>query len=105
MQELRDAGAEALQVNGVRLTASSWFSDGPDGVLVDGETVRAPYVFRAIGDAHTLADAMEIPGGVIDSVSTRDGASTEVAERPRVVVDALRVLSTPRYARAASARD
>jgi uncharacterized protein YlxW (UPF0749 family) len=101
MQELRDAGAEALQVNGVRLTASSFFTDAGPEVLADATPLRAPYVFLAIGDPHTLADAMEIPGGVIDSVSARSGASTEIDQRERVVVDALRPLSTPRYARAA----
>ena len=101
LQELRDAGAEALQVNGVRLTASSFFTDAGPGVLADAKPLRAPYVFLAIGDPHTLADAMEIPGGVIDSVSARSGASTEIDRRDRVVVDALRPLSAPRYARAA----
>ena len=105
MQELRDAGAEAIQVNGVRLTASSWFTDSGSGVLADAKPLRAPYVFRAIGDSHTLADAMEIPGGVIDSVRARSGATTEIVQRDTLVVDALRPLSTPRYARAASSQD
>jgi len=105
MQELRDAGAEALQVNDVRLTAASWFSDSGATVVADGKPLRAPYVFTAIGDPHTLADAMAIPGGVVDSVTGRSGASTEVVERSRVVVSALRALSAPRYARAASGRD
>ena len=102
MQELRDAGAEAMQVNDVRLTAASWFADSGTGILADAKPLRAPYVFRAIGDPHTLADAMEIPGGVIDSVGARSGATTEIAQRDRLVVDALRPLSTPRYARAAA---
>lgn len=105
MQELRDAGAEAMQVNAVRLTASSWFTDSGPGVVADGTPLRAPYVFLAIGDPHTLADAMAIPGGVVDSVAGRSGATADVLQRPRVVVDALRPLSTPRYARAASGRD
>jgi uncharacterized protein YlxW (UPF0749 family) len=102
MQELRDAGAEAMQVNDVRLTASSWFTDSGSGVLADAKPLRAPYVFRAIGDPHTLADAMEIPGGVVDSVAGRSGATTAIVQRDRLVVDALRPLSAPRYARAAS---
>ena len=105
MQELRDAGAEALQVNDVRLTAASWFADSGSGVLADAKPLRAPYVFLAVGDPHTLADAMEIPGGVIDTVSARSGATTAIAQRDRLVVDALRPLSEPRYARAADAQD
>lgn len=102
MQELRDAGAEALQVGDVRLTAGSWFSDSGTGILADGRPLRAPYVFKAIGDPHTLEDAMAIPGGVVDSVGARDGAGTRIEARDRLVVDALRPLSTPRYARAAA---
>lgn len=102
MQELRDAGAEAMQVNGVRLVGSSWFTDSRDGIVADGKPLRAPYVFRAIGDPHTLADALGIPGGVLDQVAGRGGASADVGEHTRVVVDALRPLSAPRYARAAS---
>jgi uncharacterized protein YlxW (UPF0749 family) len=102
LQELRDAGAEAMQVNGVRLVGASWFSDTPEGVVADGTPLRAPYVFRAIGDPHTLADALGIPGGVLDQVAGRAGATTAVEERDRVLVDALRPLSAPRYARAAS---
>jgi uncharacterized protein YlxW (UPF0749 family) len=102
MQELRDAGAEAMQVNGVRLVGSSWFTDTDDGIVADGKALRAPFAFRAIGDPHTLSEALGIPGGVLDQVAGRSGATASVAERPKVVVDALRALSEPRYARAAS---
>lgn len=105
MQELRDAGAEAMQVNDVRLTGSSWFTDSGPGVVADGKPLKAPYVFTAIGDPHTLADAMAIPGGVIDSVGGRSGAAATVTQKDRLVVSALRPLSTPRYARAAAGRD
>jgi uncharacterized protein YlxW (UPF0749 family) len=105
MQELRDAGAEAMQVNGVRLTASSWFTDSGATVLADGRPLRAPYVFRAIGDPHTMSDAMAIPGGVVDAVTGRSGADARIEQLDRVVVDALRPLSAPRYARAAAGRD
>jgi uncharacterized protein YlxW (UPF0749 family) len=74
-------------------------------VLADGTPLRAPYVFRAIGDAHTLADAMDIPGGVVDAVGGRSGATVQISERDTLVVDALRALSAPRYARAASGRE
>jgi len=102
MQELRDAGAEALQVNGVRLVGSSWFTDTREGILCDGKPLAAPYVFRAVGDPHTLSEALRIPGGVLDQIAGRSGATADTQERDRVVVDALRPLSAPRYARAAS---
>jgi uncharacterized protein YlxW (UPF0749 family) len=47
---------------------------------------------------------MRIPGGVIDSISSRDGASVRVAQSRRVTILAVR--STPRfeYARPVSRR-
>src|SRR4051794_11546796 len=44
LQELRDAGAEAMQLSGVRVVASTAVLDAPGGgLLVDGTRIRAPY--------------------------------------------------------------
>ncbi|MFP5346850.1 MAG: DUF881 domain-containing protein [Actinomycetes bacterium] len=101
VQELRDAGAEAMQVGDVRIVASTSFLNAPgsDGVLVDGKLLRSPYVFRVIGDPGTLAPALGIPGGVLASVNqSRSGGQATVEERQTVVVDALRAVSAPQYA-------
>lgn len=103
IQELRDAGAEALQVGGHRIVVSTWFGDPPpgqDGVLVDGSLVAAPYEIRAIGDPRTLAAALRIPGGVVDSLRTVSGDAL-VDERDRVDVTALQPAPSPQYARPA----
>ncbi|MBM6405756.1 DUF881 domain-containing protein [Phycicoccus sp. CSK15P-2] len=98
VEELRGAGAEAIQVGDVRVVATTWFG-GSDGALtVSGAEVRPPYVITAIGDANTLAGAMQIPGGVTASVR-RVGAEAEVQIRTRVVVDALLTVKAPQYAR------
>jgi uncharacterized protein YlxW (UPF0749 family) len=104
VQELRDAGAEAIQVGDVRVVASTSFLDSGDGngVLVDGQLVRSPYLFRVIGDPDTLAPALGIPGGVLASVNqSRSAARASVEERDTVVIDALRPISEPQYARPA----
>ncbi|PKW25388.1 DUF881 domain-containing protein [Phycicoccus duodecadis] len=98
VQELRDAGAEAIQVGDVRVVADTWFADGGDGISVSGVEVRPPYVLRVIGDSNTLAGAMQIPGGVTATVR-RVGGEATVDIRTRVVVDALLSVSTPQYAR------
>ena len=97
MQELRDAGAEAIQINDVRVVANTWFTDTDDGLSVTGVPVRPPYVIRAIGDANTLAGAMEIPGGVTATVR-RAGGDTDVQIRDEVDIDALLTLTSPQYA-------
>lgn len=98
IQELRDAGAEAIQVGGVRVVASSWVGTDPDGrLLIDGRIVLPPYSIVAIGDAHTLAGAMAIPGGFTDSLRGA-GATVRVTEAPTVQVEALHEARPPRYA-------
>lgn len=99
IQELRDAGAEAIEVGDQRVVAQTWFKDADGGGLsVSGKRVTAPYIIRAIGDSNTLAGAMEIPGGVTATVR-RAGGDSDVKIRDIVDVDALLSLTEPQYAR------
>ncbi|GAA4886467.1 DUF881 domain-containing protein [Serinicoccus chungangensis] len=98
IQELRDAGAEAIQVGTVRVVASSYVGTGDQGqVLLDGQALSTPYTITAVGEAHTLAGAMAIPGGFSDSLRGA-GADVTVVEADTVLIDALHEPSEPRYA-------
>ena len=107
LEELRNAGAEAVQLEGtgtagsvtaVRVVAQTALSDDPEGIVVDGTKLVAPYRFVVVGDPGTLASAMAIPGGVEDTIR-QQGGTTQVTRLARVRVGALRALVTPRYAR------
>ncbi len=116
LEEMRDSGAEAVQLEGsvdpasnapadgqtVRVVAATSFVDAPDagGVDVDGTLLLPPYRFVVIGDPATISAALAIPGGVVDNVGQRGGRAT-VARRESVLVAALRALDRPRYARPA----
>ena len=97
MQELRDAGAEAMQVDDVRLVAGSYFTDEGATIQADGEALTRPYTFTVIGDPQTLSSAMEIPGGITESVRGR-GGRVSVTQLDDVSVDALHSVSEPRFA-------
>lgn len=97
LEELRNAGAEAIQLADRRLTASSWIVDTEDGVLVDGVPLEAPYLWLAIGDPDTIVPALEMPGGALAAVR-RDGGETSIEAQDRVVVEAVRQVQTPQYA-------
>lgn len=71
VQELRDAGAEAIQVGSSRVVVDSWFADAGGEVVLNGEPLSAPIRIVAIGDPATMAAALSIPGGLADSVRTR----------------------------------
>lgn len=104
VEELRDAGAEALQLSGVRIVASTALVDVAGSIAVDGTRIRAPYRLVAIGDPRALSSALGIPGGVEDTVAAQAGAKATVVSSPSLTVSALRALPTPRYARPAPTR-
>lgn len=90
LEELRDAGAEVVQVGDVRVGVSTYFTDAGDGgVLADGRPLTRPYRFLAIGDPHTLATALGIPGGVLATLRN-SGAQGMLAERRKVTIQAVR---------------
>jgi uncharacterized protein YlxW (UPF0749 family) len=98
LQELRDAGAEAVQIGSVRAVADTYFADTPGGIEVSGVPVKSPYVIKAIGGSATMASAMDIPGGVSESVR-RLGAVSTVDQQDEVAITALHTLEEPQYAR------
>lgn len=86
VQELRDAGAEAIAVGGIRVVASTWIGTQGESLVVSGTTVPRPVTITAIGDPTTMTTAMSIPGGVVDSVH---------AAGEKVALTTVDVLSVP----------
>lgn len=106
INELRAAGAETLEISAgeirsgrqsVRVGVDTWVSGGPGNLVVDSLTLRPPYSLAAIGDPPTLAAAMNIPGGAVDSVE-RVGATMTVVTSDRIEITALRQPKPRQYA-------
>lgn len=97
IEELRDAGAEAIEVNDqVRVVASTSFTEGADQIVVDDVTLLPPYVIDAIGSPQTLSEAMVFPGGFSDEVEELGGA-VSVEQVDVVRVDSLHKVEEPEY--------
>ena len=101
VNELRAAGAEAIEINdaqqSVRVGVDTWVVGTPGSLTVDGKTLSPPYSLLAIGDPPTLAAAMNIPGGADDSIK-RVGARMSVQQAERVDVTTLRQPKPHQYA-------
>jgi uncharacterized protein YlxW (UPF0749 family) len=105
VEELRGAGAEAMQIAGssgepVRIVASTYFVDAGTGLRVDGQTLAPPYVITVIGDPQAMQPALNIAGGVTDTVHQATG--TVIVEQGTVRVTATHAATTPRYAQPVS---
>ena len=100
LNELRNAGAEALALNGRRMIASSSIVPSADGSLaVDNVAIRRPYVFAAIGDPDTLETALLRPGGLLTVFSnSREGLVVHVLRQDRLTVPAHALSQAFQYA-------
>ncbi|MCM2387701.1 DUF881 domain-containing protein [Streptomyces albipurpureus] len=101
IQELRAAGAEAIQVNDHRVVAGSYFTGAGGDIEVDGNRIAAPYIFKVIGKPQDLEPALNIPGGVVQTLE-KEQATATVARSEKIIVDVLRRAEQPDYARSSA---
>lgn len=88
IQELRGAGAEAMEVDGVRIVVSSAVTGPPGDLRIDGKPLSAPYEFRAVGPPAAMQVALNVPGGVVADIG-RVGGEARVEQVDSLVVDAV----------------
>lgn len=89
VNELRNAGAEAIAVNEKRVNARSYFAPGPSGsLLVDTARVSGPWTVRAIGAPDVMYVAITRTGGIL-------GQFELIYQRTRFTVSKQTVLDLP----------
>lgn len=100
VEELRNAGAEVIVINGsVRVVGRTYIVDDADGIRIDGRVVQAPYIIEAIGDPDNLVEGSRFPGGLVDTLRSR-GATVSLTRSDSITITALADVKTPEYARA-----
>jgi uncharacterized protein YlxW (UPF0749 family) len=97
VQELRDAGAVAIEVNGVRVINSTYFIDTNEGIGVNNTKIRSPYKLLALGDPETMSTALKIPGGMSENITT-SGGNVIITQFPELEITSSVPLTTPEYA-------
>lgn len=89
VQELRTAGAEAMEFNDTaRVVAQTSFADGVGGLLVGDQLVSSPYRIDVIGDPDTLKAAMVFPQGPVDQLE-EDGATVDIERRESLKIQSV----------------
>ncbi len=69
LNELNVAGAEAVEINGQRIVSTSAVRCAGSVVNVNGVRIASPFKITAIGDPNTLESALNMSGGVVDSLA------------------------------------
>lgn len=88
VHELRGGGAEAIAVNGVRVSATSGFSGGGGRIVLDGTTLARGYEVIALGEPGNLTQSLELPGGLKSTLATFPGVTVDLAKSDDLSVPA-----------------
>ncbi|MDT0277779.1 DUF881 domain-containing protein [Blastococcus goldschmidtiae] len=88
IQELRGAGAEAIEIDGIRVVTSSYVDGTPGELTIDGQELRSPYEILAIGPPTDLEVALNVSGGVVADVA-RTGGSATVTQSDALSIDSV----------------
>lgn len=66
---LNAADAEAISINGQRITSTSEVERAGNFLQINGVAIASPYIVKAIGDSDTLKSALKIKSGVVDTLN------------------------------------
>ena len=99
VEELRDSGAEAMEINNsVRVVAQTALENGENGIIVDDTELSPPYTIEVIGDSHTLDRALNIRGGFVEDIEgPAVGGSVKINQTPNVEIASLAEARQPKY--------
>ena len=104
VEEMRDAGAEVIEVNDtVRIVGSSWFGGAAGALVIDGVPITRPITIEVIGDPHSLEEAARFRGGIVSEITGPNmGGQVQIDQQDRVVVASLHATTDTQYAQPAS---
>lgn len=100
IQELRNAGAEAIAVDDIRITARSVAVLGTSHIEIDGVPIDASFDVLAIGSPDGLQAAIERPGGILRLFEQSIDARFTLSQEAQLSLPATERDLTPQAARA-----
>ncbi len=86
IHELRNAGAEAIAVDDIRITARSVAVLGTSAIEIDGVPIGSSFVISAIGSPDGLQAAIERPGGILSLYEQSIDARFSVSQVDRLML-------------------
>ncbi len=87
INELRNAGAEAIAVNGQRVVARTAVAEAGSSVAINGIRIGKPYILLAIGQPETLERALVRKGGLVTYLqNTYPDATVAVLKRTKMTL-------------------
>lgn len=95
INELKNAGAEAISVNDERIVLTTSITCDGNVVLVNGEKIGSPFVIKAIGNPELLSNLTR-PGGFLE-IMKQDGIQVELKKSDKVSIAKYNGVLTSKY--------
>jgi uncharacterized protein YlxW (UPF0749 family) len=100
INELHNAGAEAIAVEGIRLVPGSVVSGPPGELAVDDQALDDPFEITVVGSKEALTGSLTRTGGIIAQLAaTNPAVSVTVTPLDNLVLPATKRDLTPRNGR------
>ncbi len=85
LNELANAGAEAVEINGERIVVSTCITCAGNIISINGTRISSPFIIKAIGNQETLYGAITRPGGYIQLMQNQT-IPTEVKKVQNITI-------------------
>ena len=95
VNELKNAGAEAISINGQRIISTSYINCVGSVITVNGEKLNSPFVISAIGNRASLSSITR-PGSYIELME-EDGITVKVEKVSSVTIPKYKKIMTAKY--------
>lgn len=105
VNELKQAGAEAISVNGQRVIGSTAIRCTGPIIYVNDIKLSSPFVIQAVGDPNTLLGALKMPGGVLEDIENADPKMVQINTKEKVVIPAFAGSTKFRFAKPAPPKE
>lgn len=97
INELKNAGAEAISINDQRVVPTSSIVCGGNIIEINGEKVGVPFKIKAIGLTEQLVGALSRKNGYVD-ILKRDGIEVEIERSNNITMPKYTGVITYKYA-------
>lgn len=104
VNKLKEAGAEAISINGQRIISTTEISLAGDNVNINAVPTAPPYVIKAIGNPDTIEATLNIRFGIVEQMKSRYNLGVEIKKSEEVSISRFSNVLVFRYAKPVKAQ-